>query len=107
MKFGNPMMFWILLLIPFLIAFYVWSFRYKKELINQFVTPALSERLLLGVSFIRQKLKVVIVIIAIFFLVLSLIAPKWGFHWEDVKRKGVDIVIALDLSKSMMARCFA
>ncbi|UCD59230.1 MAG: VWA domain-containing protein [Candidatus Hydrogenedentota bacterium] len=41
---------------------------------------------------------------AILFLALCLLGPRWGFHWEEVKRRGVDLVIVLDTSDSMLSR---
>ncbi|MBF0312269.1 MAG: VWA domain-containing protein [Oligoflexia bacterium] len=104
MKFANPELFWLLLLLPLLIGFYIWSFKHKRILIEKFVAPLLKDRLLLGVSLTRQRLKVVMLIVAVVLLVLSATRPKWGYHWEDVKRRGVDIMIALDLSTSMLAQ---
>lgn len=42
-------------------------------------------------------------IAGILFLILTLIEPKWGYHWEDVEKKGIDIVVAVDTSRSMLA----
>lgn len=83
--------------------FYIWSFRYKQKLLARFVSDSLRERILEGVSYSRQKIKIAIILTALLFAILSLIRPKWGFHWEEVTRKGVDIIIALDVSKSMLA----
>lgn len=104
MKFGNLHFLWLLWLIPLLIIFYGWAFRKKMALINLFVEANLRDRLLQGVSFSRQKLKAFLLILAFLMFVVALIRPKWGFHWEEVKRKGVDIIVALDVSKSMLAQ---
>ena len=37
------------------------------------------------------------------FLFLALTRPQWGYNWEDIKQEGVDIIIALDVSRSMLA----
>jgi Ca-activated chloride channel family protein len=103
MQFGNIHFIWLLGLLPLLIFFYVWALRRKNYLIEKFVSPTLRSRLLAGVSPQRQRLKVVLIICAVAAAVVALIRPKYGFHWEEVQRRGVDIVIALDVSKSMMA----
>jgi len=41
--------------------------------------------------------------VGILFLIFALIGPKWGYHWEEVEKKGIDIVIAIDTSRSMLA----
>ncbi|MBF0362231.1 MAG: VWA domain-containing protein [Oligoflexia bacterium] len=104
MKFGNIHYLYLLTLIPLIILFYWWAFKRKQILIEKFVSKELKERLLTGVSFTRQKLKALTLIVATTFLILSLLRPQWGFHWEEVKRRGVDIIIALDVSKSMLAQ---
>ncbi|HAZ12331.1 MAG: hypothetical protein A2X86_03750 [Bdellovibrionales bacterium GWA2_49_15] len=103
MKIANVQYIWFLLAIPFLIAFYVWAFKRKAALIEKFVSAELKERLLANFLPQRQKLKAVVLILSFTCAVLALIGPRWGFHWEEVKRRGVDIIIALDVSKSMMA----
>ncbi len=103
MKFGNLHFLWFLWLIPGLVVFYFWAFRRKTKLINEFVGEELRERLLQGVSFTRQKFKYAVIILCVVFAVISLIRPKWGFKWEEVNRRGVDIIVALDVSTSMLA----
>ncbi len=103
MKFANLAYLWFLWLIPAVIFFFIWGYKKKQDLIHQFVSPELRDRILEGVSFTRQKIKILFIILAFLFAIISLIRPKWGFHWEEVHRKGVDIIIALDVSKSMLA----
>ncbi len=67
------------------------------------MAPQLIERLLTGVSFTRQRFKAFLLILCCIFAIVALIRPKWGYRWEEVKRRGVDIMIALDVSKSMLA----
>ncbi|RJP67587.1 MAG: VWA domain-containing protein [Candidatus Abyssobacteria bacterium SURF_17] len=52
----------------------------------------------------RRNIKFALFIAAAVFLVVSLLGPRWGFHWEEVRRRGVEIVIALDTSESMLSR---
>ncbi|MDB9787156.1 VWA domain-containing protein, partial [Bacteriovoracaceae bacterium] len=104
MRFGNPHFLWMLWLIPLIAVFFIWGFRRKQTLIDRFIAPELKERLLACVSFQRQKIKTFLLLLVVFFSILALIRPKWGFHWEEVKRKGVDIIVALDVSGSMLAQ---
>jgi Ca-activated chloride channel family protein len=52
----------------------------------------------------RRRRKAALLTLATACLLLALVGPQWGFHWEDVKRRGVDLIIALDVSKSMLAQ---
>lgn len=51
----------------------------------------------------RKKIKDIMMITAILFMMLALIRPQWGFKWQEVKRQGLDILIAIDTSNSMLA----
>jgi len=86
-----------------LLFFYMWANNKKNILIERFVSKDLKDKLLMGFSQTRQRFKIFLLLIVITFSILALIRPKWGFHWEEIKRKGVDIVVALDVSQSMLA----
>ncbi|MCM8776255.1 MAG: VWA domain-containing protein [Candidatus Omnitrophica bacterium] len=103
MRFGALNYLGLLGLIPVLIGFYIWAARSKQKAMAKFANHELWGQLIRSVSLPKQRLKPVLIITGILFLVLALIQPKWGYHWEEVKRKGLDIVIALDVSKSMLA----
>ena len=98
-----PQLLWLLALVPATAVFFVWALRRRREALRRFaearllplLTPDLDER--------RQRWRAVLLIAALALLVLALAGPKWGFHWEEVHREGVDIVIALDTSRSMLA----
>ncbi|SVC53484.1 uncharacterized protein METZ01_LOCUS306338, partial [marine metagenome] len=51
-----------------------------------------------------MKADITLKIFAVFFLILALSQPRWGYQWKDLNQKGVDIVIALDVSNSMLAQ---
>jgi len=51
----------------------------------------------------RQWVKAFLIIFAILSMVFALMRPRWGFHWEEIKRVGVDLIVAVDCSQSMMA----
>jgi len=102
MIFGELSYLWLLLLIPVGVVFFVWAFREKRKALNRFADKGLLKYLLLSVSPFKQRLKPFLILLALFFCVAALIQPKWGFHWEEVKRKGLDIVVAVDVSKSML-----
>ena len=61
------------------------------------------DSIVMSVSRRKQIIKAAFVISAITFLIFSLVQPKLGYHWEDVERRGIDIVVAVDTSRSMLA----
>lgn len=89
-------------LIP-LIFFMVWGLKKKRELIVKFCGDPLQSRLIPPGVEKRHKRKTVLVVLAIFFILMALTRPRWGYQWEDLHQKGVDVIVALDVSDSMLA----
>jgi Ca-activated chloride channel family protein len=104
MKWGNPHALWLLLLLPgALITFFWWARRERQRLTLQFIQARLLPNLTTGLSPGRENLRFSCVVLAVVFLILALARPQWGFQWEEVKQRGLDIVVAIDTSKSMLA----
>jgi len=104
MQFEHPHLLWFaLVLVPALIAFFWWTARVKQKLIGQFIAARLIDALTVGVSAGRQKTRVVLLIAAVVLTVLALARPQMGFSWEEARSRGLDIVVAIDTSRSMLA----
>lgn len=104
MQFEHPHLLWFaLVLVPALIAFFWWTARVKQKLIGQFIAARLIDALTVGVSAGRQKTRVVLLIAAVVLAVLALARPQMGFSWEEARSRGLDIVVAIDTSRSMLA----
>ncbi len=101
---GRPDALWLLWLGPGLLLFYIYAFRTRSRLLGRFASPEMLPALVAGVSRPRRRLKASLVLVALLALVASLSQPRWGFVWEEVHREGVDIVVALDVSDSMLVR---
>ncbi len=71
--------------------------------LQEFAAAHLLSRLTRNISTRRQATKQAIFLLALFCCFLALARPQYGFKWEDVKRKGIDILFAVDTSKSMLA----
>ena len=103
MRFGNAWAFWFLLLVPLCVVFYVWAFHNRRRALADFGSPALMEKLTSATSWARQGAKATFVVAGFFFLVMALVQPKFGTRLELLHRRGVDIIVALDTSLSMLA----
>jgi Ca-activated chloride channel family protein len=99
---GAPEMLWALWAAPALALFLVWAFRQRRMLLRRFVSGALAARILQGVRRDRQVLKAWLLVEAAALGIFSLANLRSGFTWEDVERRGIDIVVALDVSDSML-----
>ncbi|KAA6342334.1 hypothetical protein EZS27_009893, partial [termite gut metagenome] len=102
-RFEEPAYLWILLLLPFLIAFYVYSNYKRKKAICLYGDPALMEQLMPGVSKYRPGIKFWLLFVAIGMFTLLLGRPQFGSKLETTKRQGVEVIITLDISNSMLA----
>src|SRR5687768_17850192 len=104
MRFEHRDLLWYtLLLVPALIVFFWWSWRKRRQLIAQFVQSRLLAHLTVGVSARRQKLRMALVVFACGLLILVLARPQWGFSYEEARQRGLDVVVAIDTSRSMLA----
>ncbi|HUJ09362.1 MAG TPA: VWA domain-containing protein [Verrucomicrobiae bacterium] len=102
MQFGNPNAFWLLVLVPILILFVVWAFRARRRALERFASQPLAQRLAAAVRPVARRWKAALIILTVFLTALALTQPRWGFQWHEVKRRGVDIFVLLDVSKSML-----
>ncbi len=102
-RFAHEQVLYLLVLIPLLAVFYVLAFRWKRRAMERFGHLPLLQKLAANTSRRRQVLKAVLVVLAAGLMVLSLARPQVGTKLEEVKRSGVDIVVALDVSLSMQA----
>jgi Ca-activated chloride channel family protein len=95
--------FWLLLIIPALIVLFSGLLIWRRSKQNQFASPEMLEQLTPDKSVFKTWLKFSLLLLAFAFLVLALVNPKIGTKMETVTREGVDIVFAIDVSKSMEA----
>mgnify|MGYP001049211048 CR=1 FL=1 len=103
MKWGQPeLLYWLLLAIPLAWALFAFL-RRRRRALAQLVDPAMLGVLAPAWNPARAEARLVLRVLALALLVLALARPQWGFHWEEVRRKGLDLMIVLDTSRSMMA----
>lgn len=103
-SFAQPL--WILFgALACLLIWLLWSYqdRTRRKNLERFVAAPLLENLTENISAARRTIKKLLVLGAVFCCFLSLARPQYGYHWVDVKHKGIDILFALDTSKSMLA----
>ncbi len=104
MRFAEPINFIILLGVVALGVFIFWALARKKKLINLFGDLPLIFKNAPYISFARQRTKVVILLVALMLLSVVLARLQFGTHLELLKREGLDIVVAVDVSNSMLAQ---
>lgn len=103
MSFAKTELLWFLVIVPLLIWFMMIAWRTRQRLIQEFIPRRLVGDLTVGVSQRRQKARMVISVLAVLFIVLAMARPRWGFDWDEATQRGLDIVVAIDASRSMLA----
>lgn len=93
----------IALLFVYIVVYIYIAIRQKRNL-AQFANPALHGYILPNVSAWRSGFKFMVYAIGVLFLILTVADPLWGSKQQEVKRSGIDLVIAVDVSNSMLAQ---
>ena len=103
-RFASPIYLYLLTLIPLLTVIYVWvQYRMKKQL-KTFGDPELMRSLMPDVSPIRRHVKFALLMLALGLLAVVLARPQYGTRNEEVKRSGIEVAIAVDVSNSMLCQ---
>ena len=106
-KIEEPIYFYLLAIIPAMIVVFLLVLWWKKRTQRKFSNLSLLKKLAPNSSTFKSTLKLIMLLLGITFLVISLVNPKMGSKLKTIKREGVDIVFALDVSKSMLAEDIA
>ncbi|MFL0063146.1 VWA domain-containing protein [Tenacibaculum maritimum] len=102
-KLEEPIYFYLFTIIPVVVVVFLLVLWWKKSIQKKFAAPELLAKLAPDASTFKPILKLVVFLLGLSFLIISLINPKMGTKLKTVKREGVDVVFALDVSKSMLA----
>ena len=102
-RFANSEYLWALLVIPVLTLFFVWSRIKRRQLLRKFGNEDTISLLMPFASRFRPVLKFVILMLALASVIIGIARPQFGAKLKKVKREGIELIIALDVSNSMMA----
>ena len=106
-RIEEPIYFCFLAIIPAMVVLFLLVLWWKKSTQNKFSDLNLLQKIAPNSSTFKSSLKLAMLLLGITFLVISLTNPKMGTKLKTVKREGVDVVFALDVSKSMLAEDIA
>ena len=104
MTFGSPQYLYALLALPALMAFVWWAFARRAALVRRIGDPALIERLSMAVNRGMRRRRLVLWFLGIALIIVALARPQWGSDVEIVEQRGVQVMVALDISRSMLAQ---
>ncbi len=107
MKFANPEYLYLLILIPLFIVVYIYSNYRRRKRLKEYGDINLLSELMPEVSHYRPDVKFWLALTATVLLIIVLARPQFGSKMESVTRQGIETVIALDISNSMLAEDIA
>lgn len=102
-RFANPEYLYALLLIPALIIFYLYSRKQRRRAMAKFGQREILSVLMPDASNARPTLKYFLLLLALTSIIIGIARPQFGSQLRNVKREGIEIIIALDVSNSMLA----
>ncbi|HOH96265.1 MAG: VWA domain-containing protein [Paludibacteraceae bacterium] len=103
-RFARPEYLYLLLLIPVLIGFFYYSLIIKNKRLRKLGEKSLLKNLMLTASHWRPRVKFYAVLVAIILCIFALAGPQFGTKLEKVKRQGIEMMVAVDVSNSMLAQ---
>ena len=93
----------IVILVPGCLALFRWAARRKRQSLDRVVAPRLHEQLLRSVDYAKRRRKAALFVLALVLLLFALSRPQLGLREIKVEKPGVDVIVALDISRSMLA----
>ena len=103
MRFAAAGYLWLLAGLPVLAGLLALSFRLRSRALEAVGDPGLIRRLTTSASLEKRIIKASLLVLSALFLILALARPQWGSRLETVSRRGVDVIVAVDTSQSMLA----
>lgn len=102
MIWARPELLWLLLLVPLLGLFFRVAFSWRRAALERFAEACLLHAVAPDRDERRLRWRAVMIVVAFAMIAVALAGPKWGFRWEEIRREGIDMLIALDTSRSML-----
>lgn len=104
MNLGNDKALWLLFIVPVvLVPAYIWYFWRKARALKVLASSEMLKKINVSVSLNKQIFKAFLLIVAFISIVLALTEPRWNPQTQKISRKGRDVCILLDTSRSMLA----
>ena len=103
MSFGSAVWLWALLALPLLAFFFARAEQLGAEKLQKFVAARLLPQLAGTVNRGRRIFRFILLLLVLGLVIVSLARPRWGYAYDEVKRKGLDLLLAVDVSRSMLS----
>ena len=103
MRFARPELLWLLLVVPALAVWLLTGLARRRRALARWAAEPLIGQLTVGPPLGRMVFKAILLVVAAAFLILAAARPQWGMTLQQVTRQGVDVLLAIDISESMLA----
>jgi len=87
-----------------LVFFLIWANKRRTKILQSFTQEHLLKDIAFHFNPKKTRVKNILLVAVVLFAVLALLRPQWGFQWQEVKRQGIDILVVIDTSKSMLTQ---
>ena len=104
MTFAKPIFLYGLILLPLMFLFVMWAARRREAALARLGNPSLVARLSSSVNWRGRRWRTVLWFVALTGLLISLARPQWGTEMQVVEQQGIEVMVALDVSNSMLAQ---
>ena len=95
---------WLIWALPALFLLCLWGFRQRTRILAAYASERGLGAIAPPPAAFRRWIKVALLLSVLLLSILSLAGPRYGYRWKTLERRGVDLIIALDCSRSMLAR---
>ncbi|MDD5746884.1 MAG: VWA domain-containing protein [Candidatus Omnitrophica bacterium] len=102
MKFAALEYSWLFFILAGLIGLFLITAKRRTALLQRFASAGALPRLSAGYSRRGHRIKMILTVTGMALIIIALLRPQWGFVWEEVHSRGVDVLVAVDVSKSML-----
>lgn len=103
-RFAHPEYLYLFIIVPIITGLFIYTQYLRRKKIKLFGNPELLAELMPNISYIRPHVKFYIQLLAVALIIIILAQPQFGTKVEKDKRKGIEVMIALDVSNSMLAQ---
>lgn len=102
-RLQHPEYLWFLLAVPILLVLFTWYWRQRRAALDRFADRSLLDHLAPGINRRLPWTKFSLLLLSIPLLAIALANPQWSAERQEIKRRGIDVIIGLDISNSMLA----
>lgn len=105
MTFATPIFLYsLIVLLPALLLFFIWANRRREAALARLGNPTLVQRLSATVNWPGRRWRSILWFVTLIMLAVALARPQWGVETHEVKQQGIEVMVALDVSRSMLAQ---